>query len=49
MARWHRASQVIGFFDEGYIESQLFKSDWDTYSMTEVASHANRIIKELSF
>lgn len=49
LRRWHRAGQAIGFFDEGYAESQWFKSTWESNTMDEVMEHADRVTGELSF
>ncbi len=46
---WHVASQSVGYFDEGYAESQLLKSMWESASMDQTVIHADRIAKELDF
>jgi hypothetical protein len=47
--KWHSASLGVGFFDEGYAESQLWKSLWESSSAGNAIDHADRIIQELSF
>ncbi len=46
---WNAESTAIGYFDEGYAESQLLKSMWESNGMDDVVAHANRIRGELSF
>jgi hypothetical protein len=49
LRQWHAASIAVGYFDEGYAESQLFKSLWESSSADEAIRHAGRIVNELSF
>ncbi|MFK8111363.1 MAG: hypothetical protein AB8B91_04155 [Rubripirellula sp.] len=49
MGNWQKESVGIGYFDEGYPESQLWKSLWESTDGTNTLSHADRIIKELEF
>ncbi len=49
LRRWQTASQSVGYFDEGYAESQLLKSLWESGAMDEAAAHASRVSKELDF
>lgn len=46
--KWHHASLGVGFLDEGYAESQIWKSLWESLALTEAMDHADRIIQELS-
>ena len=49
LQQWHRNSQGIGYFDEGYAESQLLKSLWESRAMNDTLVHADRVLHELSF
>lgn len=46
---WRTQSQGVGYFDEGYAESQILKSLWEENSMDNVLTHADRVTQELSF
>lgn len=46
LARWHRQCQSVGYFDEGYAESQLLKAMWDDAGGDPLAKQANRMIAE---
>lgn len=49
LGKWHSESVGIGYFDEGYAESQLWKSLWESESGADALLHADRIVKELEF
>jgi hypothetical protein len=38
---------VVGYFDEGYAASQLWKSDWDHYQGDALVGRAQAIIRTL--
>ena len=38
LARWDRQARSVGYFDEGYAASQLWKEDWESHRGTEVAA-----------
>lgn len=46
---WHAESQGVGYFDEGYVESQLWKTNWESLGMDQVVAHADRVLAELEF
>ena len=48
LRHWHTRSLGVGYFDEGYAESQLYKSLWESTSAEESFGHADRVIGELS-
>lgn len=49
LRQWHAASLGVGYFDEGYAESQLWKSQWESADAGKALDHADRIVKELAF
>lgn len=49
LSQWHTESIGVGYFDEGYAESQLWKSMWESLEASEAVEHANRILQELAF
>lgn len=40
---WSQSAQGIGYFDEGYAASQLWKSTWEAYNGDELASRAQEL------
>jgi hypothetical protein len=44
---WHRESRSIGYFDEGYVESQWLKSCWEQVGGNQLRQQAERVLKEL--
>ncbi len=44
---WERESRLVGYFDEGYAASQLWKSDWDDFGCEETFEHGRRILSEI--
>lgn len=44
---WERRARTVGYFDEGYAASQLWKSDWETYEGDTLVSRARAIIQQL--
>ncbi len=49
LSQWHTESLAVGYFDEGYAESQLWKSLWESSDAADAVGHANRILKDLAF
>ncbi len=49
LRQWQSASQSVGYFDEGYAESQLWKSLWESCDAEDSLLHADRVLQELSF
>jgi hypothetical protein len=47
LQRWERRARVVGYFDEGYAASQLWKSDWDHYQGDALVGRAQAIIRTL--
>ncbi|HVS34608.1 MAG TPA: hypothetical protein VMS17_03435 [Gemmataceae bacterium] len=44
---WERRARSVGYFDEGYQASQLWKSDWEHYHGEALADRAAAIIRQL--
>jgi hypothetical protein len=44
---WERDARQVGYFDEGYAASQLWKSDWERFGGEELCGHARRILGEI--
>ncbi len=44
---WEVESRGIGYFDEGYAASQLFKADWQTYDGARLHEHARQLSQAL--
>lgn len=42
---WQRQAVAIGYFDEGYAASQLWKSDWERYRGEHSCAHARAIVQ----
>ena len=47
LARWERAARSVGYFDEGYAASQLWKADWDKADGDRLARRAADLIASL--
>jgi hypothetical protein len=47
LQHWERRARVVGYFDEGYAASQLWKSDWDHYQGDALVGRAQGIIHTL--
>ena len=45
--RWDRAARAIGYFDDGYEASQLWKADWELARGDEITARAKRILDQL--
>jgi hypothetical protein len=44
---WERQARGVGYFDEGYHASQLWKSDWDQYKGDVLHARAEAIVRQL--
>lgn len=44
---WQQQARSIGYFEEGYAASQLWKSLWETQRGDELCAHAERIRREV--
>ena len=47
LQEWERRARSVGYFDEGYAASQLWKADWERYQGDEVTERALGIIRQL--
>jgi hypothetical protein len=47
LQEWDRRARSVGYFDEGYAASQLWKADWERYQGDEVTERALAIIRQL--
>jgi hypothetical protein len=44
---WERRARGVGFFDEGYAASQLWKADWEQVQGDVLAERARAIVRQL--
>ena len=44
---WECHARSVGYFDEGYTASQLWKADWEQYHGDDLAQRAQAIIRQL--
>lgn len=44
---WERQARAVGYFDEGYAASQLWKADWERYQGDELCRRAEAILREV--
>lgn len=44
---WDRKARTVGFFDEDYAASQLWKADWEAGRGDEVTARAHRVLEQL--
>lgn len=47
LQRWERTARSVGYFDEGYQASQLWKADWEAAGGDMVAARAHRVLEQL--
>lgn len=47
LQQWERNARTIGYFDEGYQASQLWKASWERYNGDVLTERAQNIIREL--
>lgn len=43
---WNRQARAVGYFDEGYAASQLWKADWEAYNGDAICDQARAIIRQ---
>ena len=51
LSEWERRARSVGYFDDGYAASQLWKSDWESYDgdrLCDVAAAVVRAVEPLS-
>jgi hypothetical protein len=44
---WERRARSVGYFDEGYAASQLWKADWERYDGEVLCDRAQVIVRQL--
>ncbi len=44
---WQRRARGVGYFDEGYTASQLWKADWETAQGDQLTDRARAIVQQL--
>src|SRR5262249_29178305 len=44
---WARRARTVGYFDEGYAASQMWKSDWEQYDGDAVAERARDLVRQV--
>jgi hypothetical protein len=47
LQQWDRKARSVGYFDEGYQASQLWKADWERYVGDVLTERAQTIIRQL--
>ncbi len=47
LQQWERRARGVGYWDEGYAASQLWKADWERYQGDDVTQRAQAIIRQL--
>jgi hypothetical protein len=47
LSRWERQARAVGYFDEGYQASQLWKADWDRYGGDDLTARAYAIVRQI--
>ena len=47
LQEWERRARSVGYWDEGYAASQLWKADWERFQGDEVTERAQNIIRQL--
>jgi hypothetical protein len=47
LQRWERKARSVGYFDEDYQASQLWKADWEAADGDETAARAHRVLEQL--
>lgn len=47
LAGWQDKARAVGFFDEGYAASQLWKKDWETADGDRVAARARAAVEQI--
>jgi hypothetical protein len=47
LRQWQQEAVAVGYFDEGYAASQLWKADWERFDAAAVCEHASAILREV--
>lgn len=47
LAAWDRRARAVGYFDEGYAASQMWKRDWETLNGDHTIQEARRLLATL--
>ncbi|HET6576089.1 MAG TPA: hypothetical protein VFG68_20980 [Fimbriiglobus sp.] len=47
LQRWERRARSVGYFDDDYQASQLWKADWEAASGDVIAARAHRVLEQL--
>jgi hypothetical protein len=47
LRQWERRARAVGYFDEGYAASQLWKADWEAFGGEAVCERAGAIVRAL--
>jgi hypothetical protein len=47
LQRWERQAKSVGYFDESYAASQLWKSDWEHYRGEQLCRRADAVFREV--
>jgi hypothetical protein len=45
--QWTQQAQSVGYFDEGYHASQLWKADWERFAGDELHARASALLREV--
>lgn len=46
LQQWERAARLVGYFDEGYAASQLWKADWESHQGDELCRRAEELLRQ---
>ncbi|HSQ54386.1 MAG TPA: hypothetical protein VLM40_01470 [Gemmata sp.] len=44
-AEWQERALTVGFFDEGYQASQMWKAEWESLNGDQVAARARAVVE----
>jgi len=47
LQHWAQQADMVGYFDDGYAASQLWKVDWEHYQGEQLAARARTVIARL--
>jgi hypothetical protein len=47
LQRWDRQARAVGYFDEGYEASQVWKAEWEAAGGDELTARARRLLEQL--
>jgi hypothetical protein len=47
LENWTRSARRVGYFDEGYATSQMWKEDWEAVNGDTAAANARRVLTEI--